>query len=83
MADIEDALKRLDSLIQEEFQMLMAQVLKVTTEVKDGARRYRLITNITFKVRSSRCRKKQSSCAADVKRYGGCQARCCGGEERR
>ena len=36
--DIEDALKRLDSLIQEEFQMLTAQTLEVATEVKDGTR---------------------------------------------
>ncbi|KAH8993442.1 hypothetical protein EDB92DRAFT_1854195 [Lactarius akahatsu] len=35
--DIEDALRRLDSLIQEEVQMAIAQTLKVTTEVKDGA----------------------------------------------
>ena len=34
--DIEDALKRLDSLIQEEFQMVTAQILKVATDVKDG-----------------------------------------------
>jgi hypothetical protein len=34
--DIEDALKRLDSLIQEEFQMATAQILKVATDVKDG-----------------------------------------------
>jgi hypothetical protein len=32
--DIEDALKRLDCLIQEEFQMVTAQILKVATEVK-------------------------------------------------
>ncbi|KAH9026549.1 hypothetical protein EDB84DRAFT_337595 [Lactarius hengduanensis] len=35
--DIEDALRRLDNLIQEEVQMAIAQTLKVTTEVKDGA----------------------------------------------
>ena len=35
-SDIEDALKRLDSLIQEEVQMAIAQILKVTTEVKDS-----------------------------------------------
>ncbi|KAI9429998.1 hypothetical protein H4582DRAFT_1592548 [Lactarius indigo] len=35
--DIEDALKRLDSLIQEEFQMVTAQILKVATEAKDDA----------------------------------------------
>jgi hypothetical protein len=33
--DIEDALKRLDMLIQEEVQMAIAQILKVTSEVKD------------------------------------------------
>jgi hypothetical protein len=38
MTDIEDALKRLDSLIQEEVQMAIAQNLKVATEVKDGTR---------------------------------------------
>jgi hypothetical protein len=51
--DIEDALKRLDCLIQEEFKMVMAQVLKVTTEVKDGTRRYRRVTNITLNPRPS------------------------------
>ncbi|KAH9023529.1 hypothetical protein EDB83DRAFT_2320148 [Lactarius deliciosus] len=35
--DIEDALKRLNSLIQEEVQMVTTQILKVATEVKDGA----------------------------------------------
>ncbi|KAH8993409.1 hypothetical protein EDB92DRAFT_2102911 [Lactarius akahatsu] len=35
--DIDDALKRLDSLIQEEFQMVTAQILKVATEAKDDA----------------------------------------------
>ena len=34
--DIEDALQRLDRLIQEEVQMAIAQILKATTEVKDG-----------------------------------------------
>ncbi|KAN0130287.1 hypothetical protein V8E53_011910 [Lactarius tabidus] len=37
MTDIEDALKRLDSLIQEEVQMAISQNLKVATEIKDGA----------------------------------------------
>ena len=36
--DIEDALKRLDRLIQEEFQMVTAQILKIASEVKDGTR---------------------------------------------
>ncbi|KAH9003233.1 hypothetical protein EDB83DRAFT_2682426 [Lactarius deliciosus] len=35
--DIEDALKRLDSLIQEEFQMVTAQILKITTRARDDA----------------------------------------------
>ena len=34
--DIEDALKRLDCLIQEEVHMAIAQILKATAEVKDG-----------------------------------------------
>jgi hypothetical protein len=34
--DIEDALKRLDRLIQEEVQMVTAQILKVATEGKEG-----------------------------------------------
>ena len=44
--DIEDALKRLDSLIQEEVHMAIAQILKVTTEVKDGTRPSRPAANI-------------------------------------
>ena len=50
-SDIEDALKRLNSLIQEEVQMAIAQILKATTEVKDGARSCRSFT--TFTERSS------------------------------
>ena len=34
--DIEDAPRRLDSLIQLEVQMAIAQTLKVATEAKDG-----------------------------------------------
>ena len=59
-------LKRLDSLIQEEFQMAIAQILKVTTEVKDGTRSYRPVTNITLNARPLRCRQNQHSYAADV-----------------
>ena len=80
--DIEDALKRLDRLIQAELQMVMAQVLKATTEIKDGTRRYRLTINITLKVRPSRCQKNKPCRAADIERYGASQARSCGGEER-
>ncbi|KAH9033738.1 hypothetical protein EDB83DRAFT_2554774, partial [Lactarius deliciosus] len=35
--DIEDALKRLDSLIQEEIHMVDAQILKIVTEAKNDA----------------------------------------------
>ena len=45
--DIEDALKKLESLIQEEVQMAIAQILKTTTEVKDGMRPYLLADPIT------------------------------------
>ena len=56
--DIEDALKRLERLIQEEIQMVTAQILKVASEIKDGTWRYQLIINIVLKVRPSRRRKK-------------------------
>ena len=72
--DIEDALKRLDHLIQEEVQMATAQILKATTEIKDSTPRYQLIINITLKVRPYRCRKNQLCCAADIERYGRSQA---------
>ena len=58
--DIEDALKRLDSLIQEEVQMVIVQVLKIATEVEDGSQHYRLVGNLTLKARPPRC-------AADLK----------------
>ena len=35
--DIEDALKRLDSLIRDEIRMAIAQTMKVTIEHNDGA----------------------------------------------
>lgn len=35
--DIEDALKRLDNLTREEFQMAIAQVLKAMNQLTDGA----------------------------------------------
>jgi hypothetical protein len=76
--DIEDALKRLDSLIQEEFQMVTAQILKVATElateVKDGTRPYRPVTHITLNTRPPRCRKKKYCYAADVEQHGRSQA---------
>ncbi|KAH8987258.1 hypothetical protein EDB92DRAFT_1876074 [Lactarius akahatsu] len=39
MADIEDALKRLDDLIREEHQAATAQVLKLTSELKDDTKK--------------------------------------------
>jgi hypothetical protein len=52
--DIEDTLKRLDSLIQEEVHMAIAQILKVTTEVKDGTRLSRPAANIKLNARPPR-----------------------------
>ncbi|KAH9016801.1 hypothetical protein EDB84DRAFT_710558 [Lactarius hengduanensis] len=46
--DIEDALRRLDNLIQEEVRMAIAQTMKVTTEHKDGAPLLRLIIRFTL-----------------------------------
>ncbi|KAI9437504.1 hypothetical protein H4582DRAFT_2129360 [Lactarius indigo] len=54
--DIEDALKTLDSLIQEEVQMAIAQILKVTTEAKDGTWFPRLGTHIKLNACLPRCR---------------------------
>ena len=65
--DIEDALKRLDCLIQEEVQMAIAQILKVTTEVKDGTLPYRLVTKIELNARTPRCRQNQYGYEADFK----------------
>ena len=69
--DIEDTLKRLDSLIQEEVQTAIARILKVTTEVKDGTRSYRPVTNVALNASPNRCRQNQHSYAADVERCGG------------
>ena len=38
--DIDDALKRLDCLTQEEVRMVIAQVLKAINGFKDGAQPY-------------------------------------------
>ncbi|KAH8995250.1 hypothetical protein EDB86DRAFT_2923093 [Lactarius hatsudake] len=46
MTDIEDALRRLDSLIQEEVQMAIAQILKVTTEFKEGADKTNMVMQV-------------------------------------
>jgi hypothetical protein len=68
--DIEDALKKLDILIQEEVQMAIAQILKATTEVKDGTRpylpAYLVLTHITLNACAPRCRQNQCGYAADV-----------------
>ena len=36
MADLEDALKKLDRLTQEEARMALAEVLKITQNVRNG-----------------------------------------------
>ena len=67
--------------------MAIAQILKVTTEVKDqvkdGTQPYRLVTNITLTACLPRCRQKQRGYPADVERYGGSKARCSGSKVRR
>jgi hypothetical protein len=69
--DIEDALKRLESLIQEEVHMAIAQILKATTEVKDGTRSHRPVTSTTLSAYTLRCRQSQHSCAAGIERCPG------------
>lgn len=44
-ADIEDALKRLDNLIREEHQAATAEVLLVTSELRDGVQPFRHDSN--------------------------------------
>ena len=63
--DIEDTLKRLDSLIQEEVQMAIARILKVNTEIKDGTRPYRPVTNVALNASPHRCRQNQHGYAAE------------------
>ena len=72
-SDIRDALKRLDGLIQEEVQMAIAQILKATTEVKDGTRPCRPFTT-TLNVCPLRCRQSRGSYAEGVERCRGRQA---------
>ena len=38
MADLEDALKKLDRLTQEEARMANAEVLRITTSIRDGVK---------------------------------------------
>jgi hypothetical protein len=72
--DIEDALKRLDLLIQEEVQMAIAQILKATSEVKDQLKDGKLpspVANISLNAHPPRCRQNQQGYASDVKGCGG------------
>ena len=72
--DIEDALKRLDALIQEEVQMAIAQILKATTEIKDGTQPCRHFIT-TLNVHPLRCRQSQGSYAEGVERCRGSKVR--------
>ena len=38
MADLEDALKKLDRLTQEEARMANAEILRITTSIRDGVK---------------------------------------------
>ena len=73
-SDIEDALKRLDSLIQEEVQMAIAQILKAATEIKDGTRPCRPFIT-TLNVHPLRCRRSQGGHAEGVERCRGSKVR--------
>ena len=63
-ADIEDALKRLDDLIQEEHQAATAQVLMVTSELRDGAQPHQLDSYTISCTMLNLClpRRQQSRC---------------------
>ena len=47
-ADIEDAFKRLDDLTREEVQMAIAQILRATKELKNGAQSHGSVTDSTL-----------------------------------
>ena len=76
-SDIQDALKRLDILIQEEAQMAIVQTLKATTEIKDGTQPCRPF-NTALNVCPFRCRQSQGSYAEGVGRCGRSKVRRCG-----
>jgi hypothetical protein len=46
--DVEDALKRLDKLTQEEARMTTAEVLKVSHKALDGARNVLFLSSVLF-----------------------------------
>ena len=46
--DIEDALKRVDGVIQNEVPMAIAQTMKATSDVKDGARPVRPAIHLIY-----------------------------------
>ena len=57
--------------------MVIAQILKFSTEVKDGTRPYRPVTNITLNNRPPRCRQNRCGYTAVVALYyRGSQAQC-------
>ncbi len=64
MTDIEDALKRLENLIQEEHRMATAQVLGVTRGLEDGAQPHRRNTYVSL-THSPRCEDSPDSCTTD------------------
>jgi hypothetical protein len=63
--DIENALKRLDSLTREEVQIAIAQVLKVMSELRDGTHPPRSGNNSTPNIRTLRCRGSQRDRTTD------------------
>ncbi|KAH9040853.1 hypothetical protein EDB83DRAFT_2318279 [Lactarius deliciosus] len=54
--DIEDALRKLDSLIQEEVRMAVAQIKSDTSQLKGGAQPIRSVTHFTLNDCPPRCR---------------------------
>jgi hypothetical protein len=57
--DVEEALKRLENLIQEEVLMAIAETMKASIEHKDGAQPLRPATYITLNHCPLRCQESK------------------------
>ena len=68
--DIEDGLKKLDSLIQGEHGMATAQVLKATSEIKDGVQPYRPVMRFSLNIDSLDVKELVSAIEQMVKNAG-------------
>jgi hypothetical protein len=60
-ADIENALKRLDSLIHEEVRMAIAQTMKATFDLRDGAKAFPIACTVYAELSSTQMPKEPAT----------------------